>query len=61
MTRAYFPIQYRQDARIDRAIILGIARNAGGTVVAHGTPQQVANVHDSATAPFLKKAVAGKK
>ena len=37
------------------------AGNLGGTVVAHGTPQQVANVRDSATAPFLKKAIAGKK
>lgn len=37
------------------------AGDLGGTVVAHGTPQEVAKVHDSATAPFLKKAITGKK
>lgn len=37
------------------------AGSLGDTVVAHGAPQQVAKAYDSATAPFLKKAIAGKK
>lgn len=49
-------------AQTDYVIDMGPgAVNLGGTVVAHGTPQQVATVHDSTTAPFLKNAIAGKK
>ena len=43
-------------AQTDYVIDMGPgAGNLGGTGVAHGTPQQVTKVHDSATAPFLKK------
>lgn len=49
-------------AQTDYVIDMGPgAGDLGGTVVAHGTPQEVAKVHDSATAPFLKKAITGKK
>ena len=49
-------------AQTDYVIDMGPgAGNLGGTVVAHGTPQEVAKVHDSATAQFLKKAIAGEK
>lgn len=33
--------------------------DAGGQVVAQGTPEQVAQSSDSATAPFLRKALLG--
>ncbi len=49
-------------AQTDYVIDMGPgAGNLGGTVVAHGTPQQVAKIHDSATATFLKKAITHNK